>query len=312
MKINPPKKLLLIVTSLLAVASLALVSAAPVLAQGTNPPQAGGEALSNIYQKEQDFLNKQSDHLSKANDAVAKVQDLISKAQAKGLDVSALQSALGTYQSQLATAQSSHQNAANILSAHNGFDGSGNVTDPATARQTVRDAGQALKDAGNQLRQAVEDLHKNVRAWREANRDKMEDTAMSKALAREQNWLNVQTQRLSNQNQIADKVQNLIDKAQSAGRDVTDLQAALNTFTSQIATAQTSHQNAANILSAHNGFDGSGNVTDSVAARQTLQAARQALLDAHNMIHQALVDLQKAVKAWRQANPAPAAPTATP
>jgi hypothetical protein len=312
MKIKPVHKLILFFASVIGVVSLAFFATVPVLAQGTNPPQGNGEALSSIYQKEQDFLNKQGEHLSKANDAVAKVQDLISKAQARGIDVSALQSALSTYQSQLATAQSSHQNAANILSAHNGFDGSGNVTDAAAARQTVQDAGQALKEAGNQLRQAVEDLHKNVKAWREASKDKLEDTALSKALAREQDWLRVQTQRLSNQNQIADKAQNLIEKGKAAGRDVSALQAALDNYNSQVASAQSSHQTAAGLLSAHNGFDGSGNVTDTATARQTLQDARQSLLDAHNMIHQALVDLQKAISTWREANQLPVSPTAQP
>jgi len=73
---------------------------------------------------------------------------------------------LTTYQAQLTTAGASHSTAANILSTHAGFDGSGNVTNQTSAAQTVKDANQALTDAHTVLVQAVSDLQKAVQAWK--------------------------------------------------------------------------------------------------------------------------------------------------
>jgi len=273
-----------------------------------NKDKIQAEDLAKAYQREQDWLTKQQANLGKANDAITKIQDLISKAQAKGLDTSALQSALTTFQSQVAAAQASDHTAASVLSAHNGFDGSGNVTDNTAAAQTVKDADQALKDAAGVLTQATKDLHTAVKAWEEANKDKLQDGGLQKVYQNEQKWFGIQTTNLGKADEAVTKVQDLITQAQSRGLDTSALQSALATYQSRLSTAQSSHNTASGILSAHNGFDGSGNVTDQAAANQTVKDANQSLKDAHDALVQAVHDLQQAIKAWQSQNE----PSATP
>ncbi|HTX91345.1 MAG TPA: hypothetical protein VMC09_09015 [Anaerolineales bacterium] len=277
-----------------------------------NKDKMQDEDLQKAFQNEQKWLTTQQANLAKANDSITKVQDLISKAQAKGLDTSALASALATFQSQLSNAQASDTTAANVLSAHNGFDGSGNVTDQAAAKQTVTDANQALKDASSALKQATQDLTTAVKSWEEANKDKLQDQDLQKAYQNEQNWFSTQTTNLGKANDAVAKIQDLITQAQGKGLDTSALQSALTTYQSQLATAGASHTTASGILSSHNGFDDSGNVTDQAAAKQTVTDANQALKAAHDVLVQAISDLQAAVKAWKDANQQSFPPTATP
>jgi predicted nucleic acid-binding Zn-ribbon protein len=256
--------------------------------------------LTKEFQDEQSDLSKQQSNLANAGNEVGKLQTLISQAQAKGLDTSALQSALSTFQGQLATAQSSDSNAASILSAHNGFDGSGNVTDPAAAKQTVDSARQTLDDAHTTLTQATHDLAAAVKAWEEANQDQRQNADLTKDYQNLQKWLSTQQGNLSKANDAVTKIQNLISTAQGKGIDTSALQSALTTYQGQLATAQSSDSNAASILSAHNGFDGSGNVTDPAAAKLTNDTARQALQDAETTLDQATHDLWTAVQTWEQ------------
>ncbi len=218
----------------LAVGSIVLgLSAAlpsgTALADGSTPtPRTRDYSdLTKAFQADQKLLGDQQNGLDKAGGEVAKVQDLISKAQAKGVDVSTLQAALSAYQSQLSAAQGSHAAAASTLSAHNGFNGSGNVTDPAAARQTVQDAGQSLKAAHDTLSQAVRDLGSAVKNWREANLDKLQNQDLQKAFQDEQKWFAVQTDNLTKAGNAATDVQDLINKAQAKGLDASALQSAL-------------------------------------------------------------------------------------
>jgi TolA-binding protein len=134
---------------------------------------------------------------------------------------------------------------------------------------------------------------------------------LEQAYQREQKWLGTQQDNLNKMNNVADKVQQFITTQQGKGKDVTALQDALATFKSQITAAQASHMTAADVLSTHLGFDASGHVTDLVQARQTLLDARQSLRDAHDVMRQAVLDLHRAIRAWRQVN-GPQATKATP
>ena len=286
-----------------------------VLAAGNGAaatPGARSAQLSQAFQREQQVLAQQQTHLANSANVVSRIQDLISKAQAKGLDTSALSTALGTFQTQIATASSSNKTAAGILSAHNGFDGSGNVTDPAAAHQTVLDARQNLQDARNTLVQAVSDIHSALRAWQEANKDKLQDQDLQKDYQNEQKWLTIQQGNLGKTSDVVTKVQNLISQAQAKGKDTSALSTALATFQSEIATANASNTTAAGMLSAHNGFDGSGNVTDQTAASETVKDAHQSLSDARTTLLQASKDLRNAIDQWRKSNEPTAVPVTTP
>ena len=123
----------------------------------------------NRLAREQKWLSEQQTNLDKAVSIVSKVQTYITNQKAKGQDTSSLEAALATYQRQLAAAQASHTTAANVLGAHAGFDNSGNVTNPALARQTLTDAHQALSDAHSMLVQAGTDLRKALKDYRESH-----------------------------------------------------------------------------------------------------------------------------------------------
>lgn len=118
---------------------------------------------------------------------------------------------------------------------------------------------------------------------------------------REQNWLSVQTNRLTEANTIAAKLQNWINTLTSEGKDTTALAAALATFNGKVATAQTNHDTAAGLLAAHAGFDDNGAVTDRTQAAATVRQAHQALQTAHLTLVGAAVDLRLAVRTWRAA-----------
>ncbi len=138
------------------------------------------------------------------------------------------------------------------------------------------------------------------------------DQRLERLYRREQDWLNLQQQNLAKTSQIVSKVQTYIANQQANGKDVSALQTALGIFQQQIATAQSSHTTAANVLGNHAGFDANGKVIDPIQARQTLLDGRQALRDAHLELRQAVLDLHRALRAWRQANGLKVLPAVTP
>lgn len=141
--------------------SLALVPASNAMAQENIE-----QALTKAYNFEQTWLSKQQTAIDKATQASAKVQELIDKASASGLDITALQSAIGAFNASMSGVNAEHQNAVSILSAHNGFDESGNVTDRQSARDTVTNARRALGNAHMTMTQASWVLRDAVTAWK--------------------------------------------------------------------------------------------------------------------------------------------------
>jgi hypothetical protein len=150
-----------LVASMLA-GSLTIIPNSSVMAQGNIE-----QALTNAYNFEQTWLSKQQTAMDKANQASAKIQELIDKASAKGLDVTSLQNALGAFNSSMASVSAEHQNAASVLSAHNGFDEGGKVTDRQAARETVTNARRALGNAHMIMTQATWALRDAVNAWKD-------------------------------------------------------------------------------------------------------------------------------------------------
>lgn len=122
------------------------------------------------------------------------------------------------------------------------------------------------------------------------------------ALKREQLRLTGQQDRLDLARQGAADAQSLIDELSDRGKDTSKIQAALDTFKTQIETAQTAHDEAKQILDAKAGFDANGKVTDAEQARETLQNARQAMEEARKILQQASQDFRQAMHEFRQAN----------
>jgi hypothetical protein len=176
-KTNPPKELTMkLFSKFLSVFVLACVLAANLALIHNSPVQAmsneqGGvdDALKKAYTAEQNWLGKQQAAIDKANQVVAEVQKVIDAAASHGKDVSSLQAAVTAFNGAMLSVNSNHQNAANILTTHNGFDGSGAIVGWQAARQTVMDARRALGEAHMTLTKATWDLRDAIRNWKNAN-----------------------------------------------------------------------------------------------------------------------------------------------
>ena len=294
------KGLLLAAGALVVLGSVFSVPTGVVFAATPTPPS--NAALTKAFQHDQSWLNVQQTNLGKANDVVTAIQNLITEAQSQGINTAAISTALATFQSQLSTANSSHTTAANVISAANGFDSNDNVTNAVAAAQTVHDATQALSDAHVVLVQSTKDVFVAVKAWEKSNQLLKQIDDLEVAYANEQDWLTAQQNNLGKANTVVTNVQNLISVAQSNSLSTTVLSNALTVFQSQLSTAQSSDTTAANVLSTHNGFDNSGNVTSIPAAVLTVTESKQSLLTAHNMLVQSSNDLMHAMNLWRVQN----------
>jgi len=293
----------------LALSSLWLGGAAPAFAAAGTPPARPTPSYAGLkagYQAEQGWLSLQTASLSAANGVAAGVQAYINVELGLQVDVSAITAALSTYETQIGSAQASHNTAAGILSSHAGFDGSGNVTDPTQAKDTLTNARQSLNDAHTTLTQADKDLHTALTQFRAV--------VEQARLGRERKWLGAQQTRLDDCNKIVSDMQTFISNQNAKGQDTSALAAALAAYQQQVASAQAAHTTAANLLASPAGFDGTGNVTDPNQAHMTMAQAYQSLLTAHNILDQAGPALRAALQSYRQSHkltPAPA-PSATP
>jgi predicted component of type VI protein secretion system len=147
--------------------AIAFAPVAPAYAQGpggtpTPAPNVDHaqqyQRLKALFEKEKDLASRLQARLEKGQDVVAKIQKLIDWARQHGIDVSKLQAALDRFKAALLRAQADLDDAKAVLTLHRGFDNSGNVTDPAQARDTVKKAGEDLKDAVQALRGAAGDV----------------------------------------------------------------------------------------------------------------------------------------------------------
>ncbi len=104
------------------------------------------------------------------------------------------------------------------------------------------------------------------------------------------------------------KFQERIDKAAENGKDVTELQAALDAYSAALKSAQPMYESMAGIVNTHAGFDAEGKVTDAEQAKSTLEQMRTGLQDVKSTMGGTFKALREALKAFREANK-PAAPT---
>jgi len=126
--------------------------------------------------------------------------------------------------------------------------------------------------------------------------------ALTNIYQREQTWLSIQSNTLTDANTIAVNAQNWINTLKGQGKDTSALSTALAAFNAQVAAAQTGHDTASNILSGHAGFDNNGQVTDRGQAITTLRTAFQSLQSAHLTLLSVAVNLRLAVRNWINAN----------
>jgi hypothetical protein len=131
---------------------------------------------------------------------------------------------------------------------------------------------------------------------------KIGDVALENFLKREQIALNDQGVRLKAADTVISTTQDWINNLKAAGKDTSALESALATYQTQVASAQSNHNAAAAVLAAPAGFDGSGKVTNTKTALQTVINAGKPLRQAHLTLVQSTIDFRTAVQNWRAAN----------
>jgi hypothetical protein len=110
---------------------------------------------------------------------------------------------------------------------------------------------------------------------------------------------------LEREDRFVERVQGQIDRAEANGKDVTRVKAALDAFEAALKDARPIYESANGIVNSHQGFDDSGNVTDSETARETVQAMREKLQEIKDSMDGTRRALYEAIKAFREANPRP-------
>lgn len=98
------------------------------------------------------------------------------------------------------------------------------------------------------------------------------------------------------------KLQEMIDKAAAAGKDVSALQAALDAFEAAMNSAQTAYEGAQAIANSHNGFDENGKVTEIEQAKTTVETMRAKMQEIKSLMKGTGEGLRAALKAFREAN----------
>lgn len=98
------------------------------------------------------------------------------------------------------------------------------------------------------------------------------------------------------------KFQGMIDKAASNGKDVTDLQSALDAYESALTATRPQYEDLGQTIRAHSGFDANGKVTDAVTALETLKEVREQMKSIKDGMGGTFKALQEAAKAFREAN----------
>lgn len=104
------------------------------------------------------------------------------------------------------------------------------------------------------------------------------------------------------------RVQQLIDRAKAKGKDVTDLQSALDNLENAIKEARPVFESTNGIIASHQGFDANGNVTDVTTALATVRDLGEKYQEIRTIVQPALQAFRQAVRDYRRTN----SPAATP
>jgi len=132
------------------------------------------------------------------------------------------------------------------------------------------------------------------------------DQQLEVCLDRLGEWRGVQENNLERATEAIDRIEQILEKADELGIDVSEGKALLAEMASQLATAEQHHDRAAAILDAHTGYAADGSVEDRERAgdtcrtgRDALANGRDALLDLRGHVR----DLRQLVRDWRKSLP---------
>jgi len=125
--------------------------------------------MTDAYKNLNSWLGIQTTNIGKLNDAASKLQDYITKAKANGEDTSSLDAVLADLNAKIPQSQSYHDQATSTLGTHAGFDDSGNVTDEATAHQTLESAREQLNNSKNINVALALELKNAIQSWKNSH-----------------------------------------------------------------------------------------------------------------------------------------------
>lgn len=274
-------------------------SVTPAQAGTSNPPwpMFDKTVLEKMYQSALTMLPKQAASIEKAKTTeVTNAQTYIDKKKAEGKDTVAMEAALAAFVAKLPEIQALHDKAAAILATHAGFDADGKVIDLEKAIETAFEANGYIMEASGMLTEARFNLAKVIGDWKKIEASLPRDYRTLKLASK------LQQKKLDAQPKIVARTQTYINKMKAAGKDTTELDAALVEFQASIAAAQVKHDEAAAILATHAGFDDSGKVIDQAAAKTTVDTAKAAILESNKILGDAYNKLMTVMAAWKKAH----------
>lgn len=98
------------------------------------------------------------------------------------------------------------------------------------------------------------------------------------------------------------KIQGMIDKAAANGKDVSNLQAALDAYETALTASRPQYEALGDVIRTHSGFDANGKVTDAEKAKATLKEARDQMKAIKESMGGTFKALREAIKAFRETN----------
>ena len=107
---------------------------------------------------------------------------------------------------------------------------------------------------------------------------------------------------LDRADEMVERFQDRIDRMEENGKDVTALQAALDTFEDALKEAHPIYESAKGIINSHQGFDADGEVTDREKALETIRDLGAKLKEIREIVGEPGKALREAIKAFRDAN----------
>jgi len=108
---------------------------------------------------------------------------------------------------------------------------------------------------------------------------------------------------------FVEKIQTLIDRAKENGKDVSEVQSALDAFEAALKDAHPIYESAKGIINSHQGFDEDGKVTDFEKSKETVKAMGEKLKKIKDAMNGTGRALHEAIKTFREANPRPERPS---
>lgn len=104
--------------------------------------------------------------------------------------------------------------------------------------------------------------------------------------------------RISDTDDVVDKIEARIEKLVEDNQDPSELQAILDVFLENMDMVEEAYENVGDLIETHPGFDDEGEVLDEDQAIATLRSIAEGLLDVHQLAEDARFDLRWDLKTY--------------